>query len=147
QTRQFGDLGISHALDRQVGRGVVPVRLVMFALVGASGVAVHLVSLRVAMIAFTFPLAQAIATAIAIASNFTINNALTYRDRRLRGLRLFAGLLSFFAICSVGAIANVGIAVAAFQRQYVWWLSALAGTAVGLVWNYAVSAALTWRSK
>jgi dolichol-phosphate mannosyltransferase len=32
-----------------------------------------------------------------------------------------------------------------FQRHYTWWLSALAGIAVGLIWNYAVSSALTWR--
>jgi putative flippase GtrA len=37
-----------------------------------------------------------------------------------------------------GVIANVGIAAAVFQRHYAWWLSALAGIAVGLVWNYAV---------
>jgi dolichol-phosphate mannosyltransferase len=48
------------------------------------------------------------------------------------------GLLSFFAICSVGVIANVGIAAAVFQQHYAWWLSALAGIAVGLVGNYSV---------
>jgi dolichol-phosphate mannosyltransferase len=39
----------------------------------------------------------------------------------------------------VGVIADVGIAAAVFQQHYAWWLSALAGIAVGLVWNYAVS--------
>jgi dolichol-phosphate mannosyltransferase len=65
--------------------------------------------------------------------------------RRLGGIRFLTGLLSFFAICSVGVIANVGIAAAVFQQHYAWWLSALAGIAVGFVWNYAVSSVFTWR--
>jgi dolichol-phosphate mannosyltransferase len=57
------------------------------------------------------------------------------------------GLLSFYAICSVGALANVGVASAIFQRHYTWWLSGLAGAAVGVVWNYGVSAIFTWRRR
>jgi dolichol-phosphate mannosyltransferase len=131
-------------IDKLIG-WLIPMRLVMFAAVGATGVVVHLATLRVAMTVFSFATAQAIATAVAITSNFIINNVLTYRDRRLRGIRFFTGLVSFFAVCGVGAIANVGIANAVFQQHYTWWLSALAGIAVGLVWNYAVSSAITWR--
>jgi dolichol-phosphate mannosyltransferase len=40
--------------------------------------------------------------------------------RRLRGIRFLTGLLSFFAICSVGVIANVSIAAAVFQQHYAW---------------------------
>jgi dolichol-phosphate mannosyltransferase len=131
-------------LDKLIG-WLVPVRLVMFAAVGATGVVVHLVTLRIAMVAFSFAASEAIATTTAITGNFIINNILTYRDRRLRGVKFFTGLLSFFAICSFGAVANVGIANTAFQQHYTWWVSALAGIAVGLVWNYAVSSVLTWR--
>jgi dolichol-phosphate mannosyltransferase len=131
-------------LDKLIG-WLLPVRFVMFAAVGATGVVVHLLTLRLAMTVFDFATAQAFATAIAITSNFVINNVLTYRDRRLRGIKFFTGLLSFYAICGVGAIANVGIASALFRHYYTWWISALAGIAVGLVWNYAVSSAATWR--
>jgi dolichol-phosphate mannosyltransferase len=131
-------------IDKLIGR-VIPVRLVMFAAVGATGVIVHLMTLRLALTAMDFTPAQALATAIAITSNFVVNNILTYRDLRLRGIRFFTGLLSFMTICGLGAIANVGIATAVFQRHYTWWLSALAGIVVGLVWNYAVSSVFTWR--
>jgi dolichol-phosphate mannosyltransferase len=131
-------------VDKLVG-WLIPVRLVMFAAVGVSGVAVHLVTLRLALTVVNFGTAQALATAIAITSNFVVNNILTYRDRRLRGLNFITGLLSFYVICGVGAIANVGIANAVFQQDYNWWLSALAGIVVGLVWNYAVSSTATWR--
>ena len=115
------------------------------AAVGVSGVAVHLVTLRLAIAVVDFATAQALATAVAITSNFVVNNILTYRDRRLRGINFITGLLSFYVICGVGAVANVGIASAMFQQHYTWWLSALAGIVVGLVWNYAVSSTATWR--
>jgi dolichol-phosphate mannosyltransferase len=133
-------------LDKLVGRWV-PVRFVLFAAVGGSGVIVHLAALRLALIYLTFPLAQTVATVCSMTSNFLLNNMLTYRDQRLHGLKLVNGLLSFYAICSIGAVANVGIASAAFSQHYSWWISGLAGSAVGVVWNYAVSSVFVWRRR
>jgi dolichol-phosphate mannosyltransferase len=106
-------------LDRLIGRWV-PVRFVLFAAVGGSGVIVHLATLRLALISLTFPSAQTVATVCAMTSNFVLNNVLTYRDQRLRGLKLATGLLSFYAICSIGAVANVGIGSAVFEQHYSW---------------------------
>lgn len=133
-------------LDKLSG-GLIPVRFLLFALVGSLGVLVHLAALRLGLIALPFPVAQGIAAGVAMTSNFALNNALTYRDRRLRGFKFIRGLLSFYAICSIGAIAGVGVASAAFAHDYSWWVSGLAGAAVGVVWNYAVSAIFTWGRK
>ena len=133
-------------LDKLFGR-YVPVRFVSFAAIGGSGVVVHFLTLYFALKAVEFPVAQAIATVVAMTSNFLLNNMLTYRDRRLVGRRFLTGLGSFYAVCSLGAVANVGIASAAFAHHYTWWLSGLAGAAVGVVWNYAVSSIFTWRRK
>jgi dolichol-phosphate mannosyltransferase len=133
-------------LDKLVGR-FVPVRFVLFGLVGGSGVLVHLATLRLSLTAASFPTAQATATIVAMTSNFALNNVFTYRDKRLKGFRFLTGLLSFYAVCSIGAVANVGIASAAFAHQYSWWLAGLAGAAVGVVWNYAVSSVFTWRPR
>jgi dolichol-phosphate mannosyltransferase len=139
--------------DKLFGR-FVPVRFVLFGAVGATGVVVFLVALRLALSVSShvfataqeaFEIAQAAATLVAMTSNFALNNLLTYRDKRLRGARFFSGLVSFYAVCAIGAVANVGIASAAFERHYSWWLAGLAGTAVGVVWNYAVSSIFTWR--
>lgn len=139
--------------DKLFGR-FVPVRFVLFGAVGASGVVVFLVALRIAISVAghvfaspqdAFEAAQAAATIVAMTSNFALNNLLTYRDKRLRGKRFFSGLASFYAVCAIGAVANVGIAAAAFRENYSWWLAGLAGTAVGVVWNYAVSSIFTWR--
>jgi dolichol-phosphate mannosyltransferase len=133
-------------LDKRVGRWV-PVRFVLFAAIGGSGVIVHLAVLRLALIYLNFPVAQALGTVCAMTTNFLLNNMLTYRDQRLYGLKLINGLLSFYVVCSIGAVANVGIASAAFGEHYSWWISGLAGTAVGVVWNYAASSVFTWRRR
>ena len=90
----------------------------------------------------TLPFARSRTTA-----NFFINNLFTYRDRRLRGLAVLRGLFTFYAICSLGAVANVGIAGYVFSRNEVWWLAGLAGIVVGSVWNYAISSVFTWKQK
>jgi dolichol-phosphate mannosyltransferase len=133
-------------LDKLFGR-YVPVRFVSFATIGGSGVVVHFLTLYFALKAVEFPVAQALATLVAMTGNFVLNNMLTYRDRRLVGRRFLTGLGSFYAVCSLGAVANVGIASAAFAHHYTWWLSGFAGAAVGVVWNYAVSSVFTWHRK
>jgi dolichol-phosphate mannosyltransferase len=130
-------------IDKLIGRRI-PVRFMLFCLVGAIGVVVHLLALRLALVFLGFSAAQSIATGVAMTSNFFVNNVLTYRDRRLKGRRLVTGLVSFYLVCSVGAIANVGVASLAFERDYGWWLAGLAGAALGAVWNYGVSSVLTW---
>jgi dolichol-phosphate mannosyltransferase len=79
--------------------------------------------------------------------NFLLNNLFTYRDRRLRGRGLVTGLLSFYAVCGLGAAANVGIASHLFVANHSWWLAGLGGAAVGAVWNYAMSSVFIWRSR
>lgn len=126
--------------------GVVGVRFVLFGLVGLSGVVIHLATLRGLLFAgLGFDLAQLGATATAMTTNFFLNNALTYRDRRLTGLAMLRGLLTFYLVCAVGVVANVGVASVLHGDHRAWWLAGLAGAVVGSVWNYVASAALTWR--
>ncbi|MFN7322216.1 MAG: glycosyltransferase, partial [Methylobacterium sp.] len=95
------------------------VRFLMFALVGASGVLVHLLALRGSMIGLglDFMLAQTLATFVAMTTNFVLNNRLTYRDRRLSGPAMLRGLLTFYAVCSAGGLANVGVANLIYQSD------------------------------
>src|SRR6516165_1879263 len=134
--------------DKLVGH-IVPVRFALFAFVGGFGLLIHMSTLWFALtvVGVTFDPAQASAAVAAMTSNFFLNNMFTYRDRRLRGLALLRGLVTFYAICALGAVANVGIAGYMFSRNEVWWLAGLAGVAVGSVWNYAVSSVFTWKQK
>jgi dolichol-phosphate mannosyltransferase len=140
---EFGML----VLDKLIGR-IVPVRFVVFAGVGATGLAVHLAALGLTTAAGAqFVYAQTFAVILAMTWNFFLNNFITYRDQRLKGARIVWGLLTFYAICAVGAVANVGVAEIVFNRNGTWWLAGLAGAAIGVVWNFAVSSFLTWRRK
>ncbi len=130
--------------DKLLGR-FIPIRFLLFSLVGVSGVAVHLITLRLTFTVLEFAYAQALATLVAAISNFFLNNWLTYRDRRLRGFSVLTGLISFLLVCSVGAIVNVAFAERVFQITRIWWLAGIAGAAVSAVLNYSASAILTWR--
>jgi hypothetical protein len=54
---------------------------------------------------------------------------------------------TLYAICALGAVANVAIAGYIFSRNEIWWLAGVAGGGVGSVWNYAVSSVFTWKQK
>jgi dolichol-phosphate mannosyltransferase len=122
------------------------IRFVIFLLVGASGLVVHLFVLKLLLgwAGFGFAWGQTLAAYGAMTWNFFLNNQLTYRDQRLRGFAIIWGLLSFFAVCSVGAVANVGVATWVYGGKPSWWLAGTAGALMGAVFNYAASSALTW---
>ena len=128
--------------------GRIPVRFIFFALVGASGVAIHMATVNAALTIprVTFALAQSIAVIVAMTSNFFINNAITYRDAKLKGFGpLLRGLLYFYAVCAFGAVANVGVATWLYNLYPVVWISALAGVIMGSVWNFTLSSLFVWR--
>jgi dolichol-phosphate mannosyltransferase len=134
-------------LDKMVGRWL-PVRFMLFMVVGGLGVIVHLAVLTTlfVMAGAQFVVAQSVATLSAMTFNFCLNNVFTYRDKRLRGFwPLLRGLLTFYLVCSAGLVSNVGVASFMFQREFSWWLSGIAGILVGAVWNYSASSVLTWR--
>ncbi len=136
-------------LSRSLGPGLgrlVSVRCLAFALIGLAGLVVHLLGLRVLLdqTELSFEAAQLAATWLAMTTNFFCNNQLTFRDRRLTGWRALGGLASFYAVCSVGALANLGVASWLFGHAPIWWLAGAAGALMGAVWNYAASSALTW---
>ena len=130
--------------------GLLPIRFVLFALIGAIGLLVHLLVLTGLIERLGpdgFDDAQIAATIAAMASNFILNNELTYRAYRYRGLGMIGGFALFTLLCSVGAIANVNIAAWLFHRRSVWWVAGLAGALVGVVWNYAASNTFVWRRR
>ena len=127
-------------VDKTAGR-FLPTRFLVFCAIGGLGV----LALLFRGFGVSFVAAQSAAAIVAMALNFTLNNWITYRDQRLRGARWLLGLVTFVLACSVGALANVGIAAALFLQREGWLLSGLAGTLVGAVWNFALSRTFVWR--
>jgi len=155
--RQFGDskldLNVSieyfNLLVDKLTGGLLPARFVMFMLVGGSGVVVHLAALSILFAGLhrPFVVAQAVATIIAMTSNFFLNNILTFRDARLRGWKALRGLLFFYIACSFGAFTNVTVAYFIYKRQFAWYLAGMVGVAVSSVWNYVINSLFTWRRR
>jgi len=156
RTRELGESKLDHVValeyliaiyDRMFGKWV-PVRFAMFSAIGAVGAGVHFLVLALFYRGFgtTFVAGTIAATAVAMTFNFFLNNALTYREQRLKGVRrLIDGWVSFCVVCSVGAAANVGVAAFLHDMQHGdWRFAALAGIAVAAVWNFALSSRFTW---
>ena len=73
--------------DKLIG-DFIPPRFVLFGLVGASGVLLHLAVLYAMLsAAMDFRWAQLVATVVVMTTNFFLNNALTWRDHRLKAPR------------------------------------------------------------
>ena len=132
--------------DKTVGH-IVPARLISFAVVGGSGVLVNLAvtALFFQLLDTTFATAQATGFVVSLTSNFLLNNILTYSDRRLKGWRLLWGWVTFALACTIGGVANVGVANWIYLDSNPWILASIAGIAVGTVWNFFASSILTWR--
>lgn len=141
---QFAGLLVDKALG-----GLLPLRFLSFAAVGALGVGVHLLVLIGGreLLGLGFSAAQIAATIVAMIFNFGLNNQITYRDQRLRGPLLWRGLLLFILVCGIGAVANVGIARILYETHTYWTVAGAIGAVIGVVWNYAVSATLVWRAR
>ena len=124
-------------------------RFLFFAIVGSLGLVVHLIALRLALLFLpdAFRTAQIIATLVAMTSNFLLNNELTYRDRRLKGIMMLRGFVLFCLIGSVGALTNVDLASWLYTERQVWWVAGAAGAVMGALWNYAMSTLFVWRAR
>ena len=134
--------------DKWFGKWIPP-RFLLFTAVGGLGVGVHVAILWIAYRFFgvDFYFSQVLATLITMAFNFTLNNVLTYRDRRLYGAGFIKGLLSFYIVCSIGALANFQFAEFLFNNKFHWLLAGIGGAFIGAVWNYAMTSIFTWKRK
>jgi len=137
-------------LSKMTG-GLLPPTFLMFAFVGGLGVLVNLAVLGVAGHLLdvhdtgAFAKAQVIATVIAMVFNFALNNELTYANKKLRGWRWVTGLVTFCAVCSIGAIASVSVGTWIYAWDKSFWLAGIAGVLMSVVFNYSVTRVFTWR--
>eukprot|EP01036_Dinobryon_divergens_P008418 gene8418-11240_t len=78
-------------------------------------------------------------------ANFLLNNEFTFADKKLKNWNFVFGLASFYVICSIGAIANVSVASWIFGMDRSLYFAGILGALMSMVFNYAVSRAITWR--
>ncbi|RZI45134.1 glycosyltransferase [Candidatus Finniella inopinata] len=126
----------------------LPLDFVCFVLVGVFGSLVHLsiiwFFLRTSSLSFLE--CQAIATFATISLNFYFNNSITFAYQRLRGKKLFKGLLKFFSLCGVGFLLNLSISQNAYLLVHSWVVAGLLGYSISGLWNYMCSKTSIWKS-
>ena len=127
--------------------GLLPTTFLLFALVGGLGVVVHMGTLLFTheVLGFNFVWSQVAATLLAMTFNFMLNNELTYANKKLRGWRYLTGMLTFYAVCSIGALANVSVASWIYAYDGQFYVAGLLGVLMSVVFNYSVTKVFTWR--
>lgn len=132
-------------LIEKLTRGLIPPRFVLFSFVGGLGLLVHLAVLNsIKELGVEFLPAQAEATLAAMTFNYLLNNSITYRTDRLKGLRFLWGYVMFCAVCSLGAVANISVANLAMDGLHSWPIAGLAGAIMSSVFNFGVATKFVW---
>ena len=145
--------------DKWLGR-IIPTRFALFATVGAMGVVVQFAALWLVLSGIlgekfayghwssdrtTFNIANALASLAAMTFNFTLNNELTYSDKRLRGVSAWLrGWAKFGLTCAVGLLASVATTDALKRMEINDVVAVLTGIIVASVWNFALSSKFVW---
>jgi len=130
-------------LGSKASGDLISPRALVYAVVGATGLAVHLLVLN-GLQSLGFGEANLFAAAAAMTSNYLLNNEITYRDRRRRGIGLLWGYLKFAALCALGLAINVSVGEFAFEHLHNRDLSAVLGALAAAAWNYGSTAVALW---
>ncbi len=124
-------------------------RFVMFGMVGTSGIIVQVLStfILITFLDYNFIVSHFLSVMIAMTSNFTLNNIITFKDRSLSGYRYFKGLISFYVVCSAGAFLNIASADFLYKELEIWIISSIIGAFIGAIWNFLSSSIVTWKTR
>ncbi|MFZ5845246.1 MAG: GtrA family protein, partial [Patescibacteria group bacterium] len=119
-----------------------------FCVVGTIGFVINTLVLEVLVALGFHPAAgSALGAEMAIISNFILNNAWTFGERKVTGNRMIPKFLQFNAT-SVGAIViqagTVWLGTLIFGVTLYRWYYIL-GVGLGLIWNYTMYSKVIWR--
>lgn len=131
----------------QVFNGKLSIRFILFCFVGLSGVFVQILvtGLFMNVSKVSFEISQSLGIIFAMTSNYFLNNMITFRDRSLKYIELLKGLVSFYFICSLGALANFALANFVYSQLSNWLIASLCGAIFSAIWNFVLSSLFTWK--
>ncbi|PIR53627.1 dolichol monophosphate mannose synthase [Candidatus Peregrinibacteria bacterium CG10_big_fil_rev_8_21_14_0_10_49_10] len=145
---------LEYLYDVSFGR-YVPLMFVKYCIVGSLGIVVHLSAFLLFSLLFarnvltsfeqfSFAVAGAIETAIIF--NFLLNNSWTFAHTKLTGRSAVIGFFKFNGACLFGALANYAVSAFLFSYGFARILSVVVGAFTGVIWNYTMNRAFTWKS-
>ena len=126
-------------------------RFLKFCVVGASGAGVNLgfLALFVEVAGLDKIIAQVPSYEISILTNFALNEAWTFRDRRLPGTRsVLVRAVKFNLVSLVGWGINFAVYTLALKVAGINYIvSQVIAIAVAMMWNFFSNVTWTWRTK
>lgn len=156
RTRQHGESKLTTSVimdylwslyDLLFGR-VLSVQFAKFSLVGLTGALINLLVLRIGIaLGLGAHLSLAAGIAVAMLSNFLLNNTYTFRTQKITGSSLGAALARYIAICSVGAGINYSVAAQLHNFGVSIYLGDILGIGVATAWNYVLNTRFTWSKR
>lgn len=119
-----------------------------FGIVGTIGFIINTAILELFVSRKMHPaLGSAVGAEVAIISNFILNNAWTFGDRRVSGKAMVPKFLQF-NLTSLGALVIQTVSVWAGTALFgtsAYFSSYIVGVAIGLVWNYTMYSKVIWK--
>lgn len=141
-------LDLGGLLVEKQTRGLIPARFVSFAIVGATGVLVHVAAQAfIEFLGADFLRGYYAAALFAMTWNFLLNNVLTFKDNQLKGHAFWRGLFAFYGICVIGALIGGAAGSAALTVGLPWLVATVTGVLIGGIWNFAISRQFAWNVK
>ncbi|MCB4407279.1 glycosyltransferase [Synechococcus sp. MU1642] len=127
---------------------IIPRRAISFGLVGCIGVLVQLISFHALENALgsSFEARLIASVFIAAASNFCINNILTFRFESLHGMDFLKGFIQYLLVISLPVALNISVANLVYKELISNTNTAqLAGIIVAYIWNYVATSKFIWK--
>jgi putative flippase GtrA len=146
---QLGEAGALRVRAREVRAMLASRRLIQFSFVGATGVGVNTAVLYLLVQAghLHYMVAAAIASEVAIISNFNFNDQWTFRDVGSR-LSWLERLLRYNAIAVGGILVTLAVLAALTLTLGMPYLVAnLFAIAAATIWNYLASSSFAWHAR
>lgn len=123
-----------------VSRGVIPSTFFVFSFIGSIGVLVHLVALYLLLeTGLTYIISNFFGSALALTSNYFLNNYLTFNNLHNTLAKKIAGLFKYSVFNSLSLVVNIGVASFLYLDNFSIAMSTLLGIAAGLLLNYFLS--------
>ncbi|MBD8754094.1 MULTISPECIES: GtrA family protein [Pseudomonas] len=138
---------ILSGIGYKIVRGLLPLTLISFLIVGSLGLIVHMSVLKTLMYFVTdnFRYANGCSMAVAATFNYLMNNRATYSDVSLSGKRIVIGYMLYLSIASAGLGLSLLISGEVYDRTVMPMVSAFCGIVVGSLWNYFMSYNFVWK--
>ncbi len=124
-------------------------RFIKFCLVGGSGVLVNfgLLWLLTERAGLHYAVSAVFAIETSIITNYLLNNFVTFKDRRMPGVKTFIGNMAKFNLVSLGGLV-INLAILTFLTEIAglfYMISNLFGIAGATLWNFFVNNWWTWK--